>query len=77
MCFGHSGTDQGLGQLTTESLARKGFLAFAGCLTDQGVASWREKGLKNVRPFKLDVTSMRDIEGCADMLARESPAGLL
>lgn len=58
-----TGCDSGFGQDLAFALASRGFVVFAGCLTEQGWQQYQD--VENISPLRVDVTRDADCVGAA------------
>jgi NAD(P)-dependent dehydrogenase (short-subunit alcohol dehydrogenase family) len=68
-----TGCDSGFGKALTKQLASKGFTVFAACLTDPGKKDL--DGVKNVKAFKMDVTSQQSVKEGFDYVKKNLKSG--
>lgn len=66
-----TGCDTGFGHLLAKSLARDGFLVFAGCLDANGEGATSLKKQANVRVLQMDVTKDAEIDGAHRVVTEE------
>lgn len=59
-----TGASSGIGRLTTELLARRGFFVYAGARSDTDLAELGR--IPNVQPVRLDVTVQADIDAAVE-----------
>jgi NAD(P)-dependent dehydrogenase (short-subunit alcohol dehydrogenase family) len=82
-----TGTDSGMGEITTIHLSKLGFHVFAGYYLDESLKKWKEKNKElfmekeRITPVKIDVTNQESIENAVkivkDYLKQLNDGGLV
>jgi len=71
-----TGCDTGFGKDLAFALADRGFVVFAGCLTEQGMSQYTEDDKnrtsmdKNIIPIKVNVTNENDVLRAAEIVSK-------
>eukprot|EP00592_Proboscia_alata_P006738 CAMPEP_0194354280 /NCGR_PEP_ID=MMETSP0174-20130528/2472_1 /TAXON_ID=216777 /ORGANISM="Proboscia alata, Strain PI-D3" /LENGTH=401 /DNA_ID=CAMNT_0039123177 /DNA_START=206 /DNA_END=1411 /DNA_ORIENTATION=+ len=63
-----TGCDSGFGKLLASKLSSRGFVVFAGCLTEGGMKSVKNDG-PSIIPLKMDVTKDEDVTKAAESIS--------
>ncbi|KAI8911579.1 hypothetical protein EDD86DRAFT_264074 [Gorgonomyces haynaldii] len=66
-----TGCDTGFGNISSIELASKGYIVYAGCLTQNGLKALTNLKIPNLKPVLLDVTKQVDVDRVVQTIKAE------